>query len=183
MEQVIIEKIVGQDSAFSEATFKSYVNNMFVKIFTAVMLDELESVKHFMSEDVYLQFRGQLDQLNQKNLRQMYDELNVKSTEIVDFQMKEGEYVVFVKLTSRYMDYLIKKDTGDFVQGNNQSRVQVEYFLTLTKKSTFLTQKAVRKCPGCGASISVNTNGICEYCGAVYNLVDYDYILTSIVRQ
>lgn len=183
MEQQIIENIVKSDSAFNEAVFKSYVDNMFVKIFTAVMLDELESVKHFMSEDVYLQFQGKLDKLNRDNLRQMYDELNVKSTSIIDFQVIDGNYVIGVKLTSRYMDYLLNKDSGEFVRGNNQSRVERDYILTLTKKSTFLTQGMVRKCPGCGASISVNTSGVCEYCGAVYNLGDYEYILTAIVSQ
>ena len=39
----------------------------------------------------------------------------------------------------------------------------------------------VRKCPACGSSIDVNNNGKCNYCGAIYNNEDYDYVLSNIV--
>lgn len=183
MDQKLIETIVKQDNNFNEATFKSYVDNMFVKIYSTIMYDELETVKHFMTDDLYQQLKHKLEELNQKNLRQMYDELNVKSTEITNFQTTETDFIITVKLISRYLDYFLNKETGDFISGNNQTRVEKEHQLTLMKKRNFLMQKAVRKCPGCGASLSVNTNGICHYCGATYNLEDYDYILTNITNQ
>ena len=176
-------EITEQDKAFNEAAFKSYVDNVFVKIYSAIMYDELETVRHFMKEDLYQQLQRKVEVLNQKNLRQMYDELNVKSTTIVDFQMTETELKIKVNLISRYLDYFLNKETGDFVSGNNQSRVEKSNLLTFSKKKDFLIQKEVRKCPGCGASISVNTNGICSYCGSTYNLEDYDYILESLMTQ
>jgi hypothetical protein len=78
------------------------------------------------------------------------------------------------------MDYVLKKDSGNFVSGNNNFRIEKSYILVFRKKRAFLEQGAVRKCPGCGASISVNTSGKCDYCGSTYNLEDYDYILSSI---
>lgn len=183
MNNQIINEIIKNDKTFNEAAFKSYIDNMFVKIYSAVMYDELDTIRHFISDAVYTNLKSKLDELNQKNLRQMYDELNVKSTEIIDFQLTEEEFIIKVKLISRYLDYFLNKETGDFVSGNNQTRVEKTNILTLTKKRTFLMQKAVRKCPGCGASISVNTKGICEYCGTTYNLEDYDYILTKIMTQ
>lgn len=183
MNNQIINEIIKNDNNFNEATFKSYIDNMYVKIYSAVMYDELDTVKHFMNDKIYVKLKSELDELNRRNLRQMYDELNVKSTEIIDFQVTEEEFIIIVKLISRYLDYFLNKETGDFISGNNQSRVEKINILTLTKKRTFQMQKAVRKCPGCGASISVNTKGICAYCGTTYNLEDYDYILTNITTQ
>ena len=183
MKQNLIKTIIEQDNTFNEATFKSYVDNMFVKIYSAVMHDELNTVNHFMSEELYQRFEQKVADLNQRNLRQMYDELNVKSTEIISFESTDTELKIKVLLTSRYLDYYLNKETGDFVSGNNQSRVEKENILIMTKKRDFLTQKSVRKCPSCGASFSVNTNGICSYCGTTYNLIDYEYILTNITTQ
>lgn len=183
MNNQLINQIINIDNTFNEATFKSYIDNMFVKVYSAIMYDELDTVRHFMNDDVYKKLNSQLEELNKKNLRQMYDELNIKSTEIIDFQVTEENFIITVKLISRYLDYFLNKETGDFISGNNQTRVEKTQILTLTKKRTFLMQKAVRKCPGCGASISINTKGICEYCGATYNLEDYDYILTNIMTQ
>lgn len=183
MDQKLIMEITSQDNNFNEATFKSYVDNMFVKIYSAIMYDELDTVTHFMTPEIYQEFKQKIDNLNQQNLRQMYDELNVKSTEIIGFEITDTELKIKVLLTSRYLDYYLNKETGDYVSGNNQSRVEKENILILSKKRAFLTQNAVRKCPGCGASISVNTNGICSYCGSTYNLEDYDYILTNITTR
>ena len=35
-----------------------------------------------------------------------------------------------------------------------------------------------RKCPGCGASLDLNKTGVCEYCGTIFNLEKYDWVIT-----
>lgn len=179
MDQEVLKKIVAVDTLFNEAVFKSYVDNVFVKIYTAVMLNELENVRHFMSDDLFQMFLDRVEILNQKNLRQMYDELNVKSTDIIGFESNEHEFLITVKLVSRYLDYYLNKDSGEYVSGDLDTRVEKSYLLKFSKKRNFLPHGVVRKCPGCGASISVNTKGVCDYCGTVYHLVDHEYILVD----
>ena len=178
----MLNELIKYDTNFNEASFKSYIDNIFVKLFTAIMLDELDTVKHFLSENVYNEYQEKINNLNSKNIRQMYDELNVKTSNIQNIEITAEYFIITVSLTARYMDYLINKDTGDFISGNNTSRIEKHYTLTFTKKRNFLQQNAVRKCPGCGASINVNNNGICDYCGTSYNLEKYDYILTNITN-
>lgn len=176
----MIEELIKYDTNFNEGSFKSYVDNVFVKLFTAVMLDDMDAVKHFLSNEVYHEYKEKVLELNARNLMQMYDELNVKTSNISNVQITDTDFIVTVSLTARYMDYLLRKDSGVFVSGNNQSRIERNYTLTFAKKRNFLQQGSVRKCPGCGASVSVNTSGKCEYCGTIYNLDKYDYILTAI---
>ena len=40
------------DLTFNESMFLTKVNNVFIKLYTAIMMDELEEVKHFINEDV-----------------------------------------------------------------------------------------------------------------------------------
>lgn len=176
----MLNELIKNDTNFNEGSFKSYVANVFVKLFTSVMLDELDNVKHFLSEDVYNQYKSKIDDLNNRGVRQIYDELNVKDSSIIKVSITDTDFVITVLITSRYMDYIVDKNSGNFISGNNQSRIEKNYTLIFTKKRNFLQQGVVRKCPGCGASISVNTSGKCEYCGTIYNLEKYDYILTSI---
>ncbi len=167
-------------SEFNTELFITKVNNVFVKLYTAIMKENLEEVNHFINDEVYNKFSEVIKNLSSKNLRQIYDELNVKDTIIISRNILDNKEVVKVKLISRYMDYLINKDTGKFVSGDNTKRVERENILTFEKNLNTKEKGLVRKCPGCGASISVNTTGVCSYCGSVYNLEDYDYILTSI---
>ncbi len=165
---------------FNEAMFKTKVDNVFVKLYTAIMKGNLDEVSHFISDEVQSKYNAYIEELNAKNLRQMYDELNVKNTKVLSRDITAEKEVVKVELISRYMDYLIDKDTGNVVSGDDTRRVERTNYLTFEKKISTKEIGLVRKCPGCGASISVNTSGKCEYCGTIYNLEDYDYILVSI---
>lgn len=168
------------DTNFNEAMFKTKVDNIFVKLHTSIMLDKLEQVKHFLSEEVYNTYDSYIKELNSKNIRQMYDELNVKSTQIESINILEDKIEIKVKIISRYMDYLIDKKTGNYISGNNTSRVEKTNILTFVKNRNTKELQMSRKCPSCGANMDINNNGKCSYCGSIFNLKEYDYILTNI---
>ena len=110
----------------------------------------------------------------------MFDELNVKESQIINAEVKQDVYEIKVYLQSRYMDYIIKLDDGNHVSGNNSSRVQVDYELLFTKNSNSMKQGIVNRCPTCRAPLSVNTSGKCEYCDSIFNQEDYDWVLTKL---
>ena len=175
-----VEEFRQIDSTFNESMFLTKVGNVFVKLFTAIMMDKLEDVDHFVGDSVMEYAERIASNARNAGHRQMYDELNVKDSQISEITEEDSVYKIKVYLQSRYMDYIISLDDGTFVSGNDQSRIQVNYYLTFTKKKDANKQGIVRKCPGCGAAISVNTTGKCEYCGSIYNQEDYDWVLTEL---
>lgn len=162
--------------------FITKVNNIFIKLLTAVMEGNLEDVDHFISDSVYQEYTNYINKLNEKNERQMYDELNAKYTYITSREKTETKEIVTVKLISRYMDYIIDKDTAELISGNDQKRIEVPYELIFEKNLTTKETKIAQKCPGCGANINVNNSGKCPYCGSIFDLENYDYILVSITK-
>ncbi len=171
------------DPTFNEGMFITKVNNIFVMLHSSIMMDNLERVKHFLSEDVYLKYEDILKDLNSRNVRQMYDELNVKNTYIKDIEINDECVIIKVDITSRYMDYLIDKTTGKFISGFNDHRIEKTNHLELTKKRNASNYGIDKKCPGCGANIDVNNSGKCAYCGSIFNTENYDWILTSIIVE
>lgn len=167
-------------SEFNEAMFKTKVDNIFVKLYTCIMKQDLSDVLHFISDDLEEYFNEIIEDLKRQNKRQIYDELNVRFTRIVDRQVIDNKEVVTVELTSRYMDYIIDMNTGDLISGNDTYRIEKVNTLVFEKSLDAKEIAIVRMCPGCGNSMSVNTSGVCDYCGAVFNQEDYDYVLTSI---
>jgi len=166
---------------FNEAMFMTKVDNIFVKLHTCIMKGDLSDVDHFISDNVYKKYQKYIDELKSNNERQMYDELNVKSTKILNKLETEDSNIIEVEIISRYMDYVIDIDSGNLKRGIDTMRVEKRNILTFEKKKDTKDIKIVRKCPGCGASISVNTSGQCDYCGRIYNQEDYDFILKDIV--
>ena len=178
-----IDEFKKLDPTFNESMFITKVNNMFVKFLTNIMMDRLPEVKHFVNNEVYAYGESIIKEAKDNGNRQMYDELNVKDTNIKEYQVTDDAFVIKVRLQSRYLNYIISLDDGSYVSGNNSSRIQVDYDLTLTKKRVTKDQGIVRKCPGCGAPINVNSSGKCEYCGSIYNQEDYDWVITSLVKK
>ncbi len=179
---ITVDEFLKYDKSFNESMFITKVNNMFVKFFTDIMMDRLPEVNHFVSDEVYKYGESIINNVKKDGNRQMYDELNVKSTTIKSIEITDDSFIINVYLQSRYMDYIISLDDGDYVSGNNSSRKQVDYNLILTKKRVTQEQNIVRKCPGCGAPINVNASGKCEYCGSIYNQEDYDWVITSLEK-
>ena len=168
------------DSTFNEGLFLSKVNNIFVKLFTSIMLDTLDEVKHFIGDDVYDYANRIVSKNNNNGTRQMYDELNVKNSMIRDIEVNENVYTIKVYLQSRYMDYIINLNDGSYVSGNDSSRIQVDYLLTFEKRVDTKNAGIARRCPGCSAPMNVNNSGKCEYCGTTFNQEDYDWVLTKL---
>ena len=165
---------------FNEAMFKTKVDNIFVKLYTCIMKGDLTDVRHFISEELYNNYINKINELISHNKRQMYVEINVKNTMIINRKILEDKEIIDVEIVSRYMDYIIDINTGDLISGDDTRRIERRNILRFEKKLNTKDFGIVRKCPGCGASINVNNTGKCEYCDTIFNLDDYDYILVSI---
>lgn len=168
---------------FNEAMFKTKVDNIFVKLYTSVMKGDLSTVSHFIGDSLEKTLQEKINNLKEQNQRQIYDELNVKDTQIINRIIKEDKELVEVKLISRYMDYIIDIDTGELVSGDDSRRIEKVNILTFEKKINTKEIGIVRKCLGCGASISVNTSGKCAYCDRIYDQEKYDYVLISMIQN
>lgn len=165
---------------FNEAMFKTKADNIFVKVYTSIMKGDLSEVSHFIGDTLEYELQNKINNLKNNNQRQMYDELNVKDTRVLNRSIKYDKEVVEVELISRYMDYIIDQDTGELLSGDDSRRIEKRNILRFEKKINTKEIGIVRKCPGCGASISVNTSGKCDYCDTIFNQEAYDYILVSI---
>lgn len=165
---------------FNEAMFKTKVDNIFVKLYTSIMKQDLSDVSHFIGDSLEKELEDKINILKSQNKRQMYDELNAKDTRIISRNIENNKEIIEVELISRYMDYIIDINTGNIISGDDTRRIEKRNILRFEKKSSAKEIGLVRKCPGCGASISVNTSGKCEYCDTVFNQEDYDYVLVSI---
>ena len=179
----MLNELINLDPTFTESSFKTKVDNMFVMLHMSLMTDNMKRVDHFIGNEVFNEFNNRLITLNNNNERQMFDELNVKSTDIIKVDITDTKYIITVRLISRYMDYIIDKDSSNFKRGNNTSRIEKENILVLEKIRSAKVQGVVRFCPNCGHPMDVNISGYCEYCHSTYNQENYDWVLTSITTR
>jgi Translation initiation factor 2, gamma subunit (eIF-2gamma; GTPase) len=175
-------ELLKYDTSFSEGMFITNIDNIFVQILSAIMHKRIEEVKHFVGDAIYNDLVKQVDYLENNNYIQFYDELNVKSTEILDVVETDNSFQIKVKITSRYMDYLMNS-ANIIIKGHDKFRIEKENYLVFEKQKKFKDLNEVRKCPGCGISMDINRNGKCEYCGTIFNLDERNWILVSFIME
>ncbi|MBR4261444.1 MAG: TIM44-like domain-containing protein [Clostridia bacterium] len=176
----VLENLIKEDNTFSEAKFKAKVDNVYIKLYTGVMKQDLENIRHFLSDEVYEKYNNKIKKLQEANVIQVYDELNVSDTNIINIEEFEDRFEITVRLLTKYLDYRIAKDTKKFISGNRDVREEKYVTLRFSKIKNAKALGNARKCTGCGANIDLNKNGVCEYCGSVYILRDYDWVLEEI---
>ncbi len=177
MDIIEFQKI---DSAFNESMFMTKVNNIFVKLLTSIMLEKIKDVEHFLGDEVSEWASLKVQDLQKQGYRQMYEEMNVRDSHIADIEVLESCYKIRVKIEARYIDYIMNKSDNTVVSGQNNFRIQQNYLLTFSKNKNTIDQGIAKKCSSCGASINVNSSGICEYCGNIYKQEKYDWVLTKL---
>ena len=177
----ILNKIIDEDKDFTEAKFKTKVDNIYIQIFTAIMKQDLSRIKHFVSDDLYIKLEQIVIKLQEQNAIQMYGELNVTDTNIDKITENDDEYQIEVKLLTKYLDYKIDKNTKKLISGNVEIRKEEFKRLIFTKTKNARNLGVSRTCECCGANLDINFDGRCKYCGMIFKLEKYDWILKEIL--
>ena len=175
----MLEEIAKYDKDFSEGTFLTKVDHIFIMILDAIMDNDMSSVKHFLSEDIYLKYEELTKEYSSKGYTRIFDEMNVSSTKITNIDITDEEILVHVNIESKYMDYLIDEN-GNFLSGVNDHRIVTNHNIIFSKKRNALSLSEIRRCPGCGASLDLNDSAVCKYCNRPFDMSDYDYIVVDI---
>ena len=175
----MIEEIQKYDKDFTEATFLTKADHIFIMILSAIMENDLSSVKHYLSGDIYNHFDELVNSYKEDKLIRLFDEMNVKSTDIIDYNVEDNKLNIIVNLVSRYMDYFINED-GEFECGINDHRIELTHKIVFTKKLDTKELGEVRRCPSCGHSLDINASGLCPFCNQTIDMSEYDYIITEI---
>lgn len=94
----------------------------------------LSDISHFIGDTLESEIQTKIDNLKSNNKRQIYDEINVKSTNIIHRYIQDDREIVEVEIISRYMDYVIDLDSGDVISGDDTRRIEKRNILIFEKK-------------------------------------------------
>lgn len=175
----MIEEIKKIDKSFNETTFISKVDRIFMMVLDSIMQKDIRVVDHYANDEVCNKLSELIDDYKMKNITRLFDESNIKSTNISGFSFKDNNIYITVDLISRYMDYFIDED-GSYVSGINDHRIETLYKLTFVKNINAKELGIVTKCPSCGNSLNSNVSGLCSFCRNVIDMFEYEYILCDI---
>lgn len=161
--------------------FRIILLSIFVILFFAfigLLTLEYEKIHHFVNDETYNKILQKVELDKKQNRIQLYDELNVADISILKIEELDNSFKIEVKVHSKALEYYISRDTKKFISGDRYDRSEKMSNLVLTKVKKSKDLGIARQCPSCGANIDINSNGQCEYCGTIFKLQNYDWVIT-----
>ena len=105
-------------------------------------------MKTKLSDNLLQKYQSIIDDFNSNGLRQMYDDLAVKKTEILSVNKDDNKFYIKVLIKSAAKDYVVDKNNLEYRYGINNQMIEKNNYLTFSRmianaKDNWLLEKIV----------------------------------------
>ncbi|MGE7119642.1 SPFH domain-containing protein [Peribacillus sp. NPDC046944] len=174
-----------KDPLFHDEVFLSKINNMFLQLQQAWMEKQWNSIRPFETDPLFNMHNRQLQSYIDQHKTNVVENIAILESKIVRYENDGSNDELDVYIKARMNDYVIDDHTKKVLKGNPDRDIHMSYIWTLIRKETVLTETQkekydVTQCPNCGANVSINASGQCEYCDSVISSGEYDWVLSKI---
>ena len=143
-----IDEILQSDASFSIPGFIASADNTYMMLQTAVMMGNLSRMKTKISDNLLQKYQSIIDDFDNNGLRQMYDDLAVKKTEILSVNKDDNKFYIKVLIKSTAKDYVVDKKNLEYRYGINNQMIEKNNYLTFSRmianaKENWLLEKIV----------------------------------------
>lgn len=180
-----IEAIIKQhDPAFSSSDLITFAKNSFVDIQMAWSGRDLRPVMGILHTDLYEQTNLQIQKMIENGIVNKIEGISVNTAYISAYVRDRDYEYVNLYLNARMIDYQINETTGEIIRGNKSTRWDMYYRIKLMRAYGVKTRAAdgdemAHKCPNCGANLTLNANGQCEYCDSFITSGKHSWVISD----
>ncbi len=117
----------------NEELIKNLTKNIFIQLQEAWSKGDLSSVRNFMTDRMYEYLNKQLQELKEKGLRNVVENINIENIDIVHVEEEGNQKVVVVKIDASLIDYIVDSN-GNIVEGSKIEPIHMtEYWAFVGK--------------------------------------------------
>jgi hypothetical protein len=178
-----------QDPAFDPDAFFERTRKVFLQIQEAWFLRNLDPVRAYMSDGVYRRFTTLLALMQLENQRNALADAKVASARLLEVTRTEAFDCLTVRVHASMRDTDVPASDSDEAARRKAQSAPAEEF---TELWTFIRRRgrttrprfdaSQGHCPNCGAPFTGGAANKCEYCNAIVNSGNYDWVLSEITQ-
>lgn len=165
-----LEQLMTRDPNFSKEIFLSRVATVFVTLQDAWTNKDWQAIRPFESDQLFEMHNNQLKQFIDAGQTNKVEDVTVLSTAVESYQEDANHQFLNAIIRARYHDYLVDDKSGRVIKGDPSVLYMMTYRMVFSRELNASTKSdastSVVSCPNCGAQLSINQHGICEYCGS-----------------
>lgn len=184
-----LDELRKHDPDFEPMTFLSRTKTVVAKVNEAWLAGNMGPARRVISDGVYVRFSTQLELLRAQGLRNMMADWRVVSADILAAVADVQWDTVHVKIVgeARDRDVGINLSPSEALSQTKKAALsQYHEVWSFVRRRGKHSKKGIPalegKCPSCGADLPLGEVVKCEYCKALVNSGEHDWVLAEITQ-
>jgi tellurite resistance protein/uncharacterized Zn finger protein (UPF0148 family) len=174
-----------RDPAFDIDAFAERCKVAFPKVQNAWSKQNMTPGRHLVSDGIYERFQLQLKMQKESYLRNVMENVEVSTVELVAVQSDDFFDTLHVKINASAIDYTEDSRKSRIIDGSKSSEPfsEIWSFLRRPGAKTLENPGLIEGfCPNCGTPLEISDSTKCPSCQAVINSGEYDWVLSEITQ-
>jgi hypothetical protein len=181
--------LLREDPSFNAGAFAERTKKTMAKVNDAWCSGNMGPARRFVSDGVYVRFQTQLALLKAQGLKNVMADWSPTAVELVAADADSLWDTVHVRVAAQARDADVPVTLGDVEakkKAQSSSLAPYEEVWSFVrrrgKKSKDGLPALEGRCPGCGADLPLSEVVRCEFCKAVVNSGEHDWVLAEITQ-
>ena len=179
-----LRALQARDQAFQIEPFKDHARTVFLALQKAWTEMKWESARAYETDHLFSTHRFWMDQYEAEGLRNVLDRIEIRNVQVVKVEQDAYFDAVTARIHASMLDF-VQDPSGKVVSGSARKPREFSEYWTFIRRSGATIAEDARsdQCPSCGAELSVNQAGVCEYCGTKVVTGEFGWVLSAIEQD
>jgi predicted RNA-binding Zn-ribbon protein involved in translation (DUF1610 family) len=179
-----MRRLLAQDPNLSWDALNQRLGLIFQELQVAWSNRQWERARPYVSDSLFQSQLYWMDAYKQAGLRNVTENARIMGVELARVVSDKYYHAITVRMYATGLDYTVRDSDGKQVSGSrSRERQYSEYWTLIRGTSARGRPSADKRCPSCGAPLSINMAGNCTHCSARVTSGDFDWVLSRIEQD
>lgn len=174
-----------KDPQFDLIAFLDRTRRLFLEVQEAWFVRNLEPVRRSLSDATYTRLAIQLKLIDSQGLRDAIADVQALDLQIIGLAQSPFFDTVHVRVKAQMRDADAPKNASDDEARAAAKKKSLEPFTevwSFVRKPGAVSKDTQGTCPNCGAPFNGGASNQCEFCKAIVNSGNYDWVLSEVTQ-
>ncbi|QRK10369.1 TIM44-like domain-containing protein [Archangium violaceum] len=177
-------RLLTADPALTWEALEQRLGLIFRELQVAWSNREWERARPYVSDSLFQMQLYWMETYKRAGLRNVTENARITRVELARVTVDRYYVALTVRLFATGMDYTVRDSDGMCLSGSQRrERRYSEYWTLIRGTRTRGKPSADKRCPSCGAALTINMAGNCTHCSAKVTSGDFDWVLSRIEQD
>jgi hypothetical protein len=173
-----------EDPGLSWNAFEQRLALLFAELQVAWSQREWERVRPYVSDHLFQTQLYWIETYKKQGLRNVSENARITKVELARVESDAYFHAITVRVFAQGLDFTVRDSDGVRVGGSDtRERAYSEYWTLIRGRGVRGVPGSDKRCPSCGAPLSINMAGHCTHCDAHVTSGRFDWVLSRIEQD